>query len=152
MLPDDKKIFYSLNDSEAALLTLYLEARNQGKDGIAAVATVIVNRAEKWKRPIMEICFQPKQFSCYNATDPQYQLAVTLANDIDKALRDKQFDLCKLVWDDGDKEIEGQLKDCLYYRVIGSGKEGDWFDNSIKSGKIVKVCEIHQHEFFKEAG
>lgn len=60
--------------------TLWGEARGEGIRGMAAVARVILNRAEidLWddKRPdwwgegVIEVCTKPGQFSCWNAGDP----------------------------------------------------------------------------------
>ena len=46
--------------------TLYAEARNDGKTGMTAVASVIFNRANKDKTLFTDACLKPKQFSCWN--------------------------------------------------------------------------------------
>lgn len=46
--------------------TLYAEARNDGKVGMEAVASVIFNRAEGDKMLFTKVCLKPKQFSCWN--------------------------------------------------------------------------------------
>lgn len=46
--------------------TLYAEARNDGKDGMEAVASVIYNRAEGDKTLFTSACLKPMQFSCWN--------------------------------------------------------------------------------------
>ena len=46
--------------------TLYAEARNDGKEGMEAVASVIYNRADGKKEFFTNACLKPKQFSCWN--------------------------------------------------------------------------------------
>lgn len=57
--------------------TLWGEARGEGPVGMEAVACVILNRVkigkEKsfwWGRSIEEVCRKHRQFSCWNADDP----------------------------------------------------------------------------------
>ena len=65
----------SLSDTEVLARTLWGEARNQGYDGMEAVACVIRNRAENpgwWGKTLRGVCLAPKQFSCWNGDDPQF--------------------------------------------------------------------------------
>jgi N-acetylmuramoyl-L-alanine amidase len=53
--------------------TLWGEARGEGREGMMAVASVILNRAAKpgwWGRSVAEVCLRPRQFSCWLADDP----------------------------------------------------------------------------------
>lgn len=53
--------------------TIWGEARGEGRPGMQAVASVILNRAARpgwWGRGIAEICLKPAQFSCWLAADP----------------------------------------------------------------------------------
>lgn len=53
--------------------TLWGEARGEGRDGMAAVASVVLNRVKRqtyWGRTVEEVCRKPYQFSCWNANDP----------------------------------------------------------------------------------
>lgn len=53
--------------------TLWGEARGEGIAGMEAVAAVILNRARtgyRHCRSIEAVCVDPKQFSCWNADDP----------------------------------------------------------------------------------
>jgi len=47
-------------------LTILAEARGEGKDGMAAVACVIAQRAENRSITPEKVCLQRKQFSCWN--------------------------------------------------------------------------------------
>ena len=46
--------------------TLWCEARGEGKIGVDAVASVIMNRAKRSGKKVSEVCLQRKQFSCWN--------------------------------------------------------------------------------------
>jgi len=47
-------------------LTIWAEARGEPWAGKLAVASVIVNRARERDLTWEQVCFQPKQFSCWN--------------------------------------------------------------------------------------
>lgn len=68
-----------LSDLEVLTLTLIGEARGEPIEGVVAVANVVRNRANTWKKSISEICLQPKQFSCWNENDPNRDLLNGLA-------------------------------------------------------------------------
>lgn len=59
--------------------TIWAEARNQGKAGMEAVASVILNRAAHprwWGGPdVRSVCLHPWQFSCW-LPEPQGQLSL----------------------------------------------------------------------------
>ena len=53
--------------------TLWGEARGEGREGMEAVAAVVLNRrrtAYRDRTTASEVCLDPKQFSCWNADDP----------------------------------------------------------------------------------
>jgi spore germination cell wall hydrolase CwlJ-like protein len=67
------RLDYSPDDLITLARTLYGEARGEGEAGRIAVAWVVRNRLKRPKRfraTIREICQQPWQFSCWNASDP----------------------------------------------------------------------------------
>lgn len=76
-----------INDPKDILArTLYGEARNQGDEGIKAVACVIINRANDpgwWGKDIISVCLKPFQFSCWNANDPNLP-KIKVVTDADK--------------------------------------------------------------------
>ena len=51
-------------------LTLYLEAGNQGKEGIDLVSSVITQRAKDTKQSPAYVVMRRKQFSCWNSRKP----------------------------------------------------------------------------------
>lgn len=87
-----------LDDLSVVARTIWGEARNQDREGMQAVASVIQNRAHIggwWGSMPREVCLKPYQFSCWNRndpnrakllsvseTDPQYQIAKSLARSV----------------------------------------------------------------------
>lgn len=65
---------FTSQDIEIMARTLYGEVRGEPWDGKVAVAWVIRNRAEsdvkRWQGGVAAVCLSPKQFSCWNAGDP----------------------------------------------------------------------------------
>ena len=84
------------NDSRIVAQTILAEARGDGEAGMYAVAACIKVRAKNRKLTYAQVCLQPKQFSCWNANDPnrakmhrflslpQAEYALMLANNMDK--------------------------------------------------------------------
>lgn len=67
----------SLSELDVVRRTLYGEARGQPIEGIKAVASVIMNRAQRggwWGETPKEVCLKPFQFSCWNKNDPNRQI------------------------------------------------------------------------------
>ena len=62
-------------------LTLYGEARGESLDGKLAVLNVIRNRLKlkTWGETYRAVCLARKQFSCWNAGDPNRVMLITLA-------------------------------------------------------------------------
>jgi len=52
-------------------LTILAEARGEGRDGMAAVACVIAQRAENRSITPEKVCLQKWQFSCWNGKSEQ---------------------------------------------------------------------------------
>lgn len=68
--------------------TLWGEARNQGAIGMQAVGCVIANRVSRgWSgaRTAAEVCLAPRQFSCWNAGDPNRLMLDRIDRDPDEA-------------------------------------------------------------------
>lgn len=84
--------FYKELESDVLARTLWGEARGEGKQGMEAVAAVIINRTEIakklhgywWGNTIIQVCQKPFQFSCWNKSDPNFQklTGLTEENDI----------------------------------------------------------------------
>jgi len=69
----------NLTDSEVLFLTLFGEARGEPVEGQIAVANVVLNRTRIRNMSIRDICLQPKQFSCWNESDPNRKLLEEMA-------------------------------------------------------------------------
>lgn len=70
--------------------TLWGEARNQGEQGMRAVACVINNRLRqkyRKKTSAAAVCLDPKQFSCWNPGDPNLPRMQRIASEPDSAYR-----------------------------------------------------------------
>ena len=70
--------------------TIYGEARgeyyhkNGGLNALEAIGHVIMNRSKDAATPVSSICLKPKQFSCWNKSDPNRKVIenVTIDNPI----------------------------------------------------------------------
>lgn len=65
-----------LTDKVIMALTVWGEARGEFARGQEAVAWVIRNRMDNprwWGRSLRDVCLKPRQFSCWNFEDPNYQ-------------------------------------------------------------------------------
>lgn len=70
--------------------TIWGEARGEGKEGMDAVASVILNRVQVakekggywWGNTIIQVCQKPYQFSCWNKQDPNFK-KLTAVNESD---------------------------------------------------------------------
>ena len=71
--------------------TLYGEARGEGRAGMEAVASVVMNRVRSARYPdsVSAVCLQRMQFSCWNPNDPNRKKIVRLAPGQDNA-----YDAC----------------------------------------------------------
>lgn len=73
--------------------TLWAEARSEGRGGMEAVASVVLNRAAHprwWGHDIGTVCLKPRQFSCWNRDDPQFEAIrrVTIADPLFQVAHD----------------------------------------------------------------
>ena len=80
--------------------TLYYEARSEGKTGIDAVASVILNRAGGNPSNYPDVCFRKNQFSCWNdrsnLTADKYK--VIIPKETLTAPKDREmWNYCKLI-------------------------------------------------------
>eukprot|EP00731_Ephydatia_muelleri_P014889 Em0008g609a len=78
-----------MGDVDVLARTLWGEARGEGRTGMEAVASVIINRVDWphegslwWGNTVEEVCKKPSQFAVWNAGDPNLapMLAVTDAD------------------------------------------------------------------------
>lgn len=69
---------YSNWDEEVLARTLYGEARGEKREGIEAVAAVIMNRLKsgRWGKRAASVCLARKQFSCWDDPNRDKMAAV----------------------------------------------------------------------------
>lgn len=79
------------DDIDVLARTIWAEARGEGRAGMSAVASVIVNRARNprwWGGPsIASVCQKPWQFRCWNPNDPDRAKLLAVTTD-DSAFAD----------------------------------------------------------------
>ncbi len=93
--------------------TLWGEARSEGKEGMEAVASVILNRTQIakrsggywWGNTIIHVCQKPYQFSCWNKSDPNFKKLISVSEE------DIHFATAKRV---AYRAVLGFLKDKTY--------------------------------------
>lgn len=141
----EPKAARQMGEVEVLARTLWAEARNGRIPGMEAVAWVILNRARNprwWGNTIRSVCLAPRQFSCWNASDPQHRRMVsTPKTDPDMAR----------AWDVAERAVQGMLRGDPtrgadhYFAPAGmaGGKPPRWADPS----KL--TLEAHGHRFYR---
>lgn len=85
--------FELITDTELLSMMIYGEARGESTVGKLAVAKVAINRSKHpawWGKTLRECILKPKQFSCFNANDPNSHILLHMA-------QHKEFNLACLV-------------------------------------------------------
>ncbi len=80
----------ALSEAEIVACTLWGEARNQGEEGLRAVACVIANRwrtVYRRQRSAQDVCLDPYQFSCWLKNDPNLPRMLAVARQPDATYR-----------------------------------------------------------------
>lgn len=82
-MPIEQALLSHLDDAAIIALTLYGEARGEGPAGRIAVANVLRNRLlcnrTAFGLTLRDVCLRPKQFSCWNPSDPNFALLLDTA-------------------------------------------------------------------------
>ena len=121
--------------------TIWGEARGEGREGMEAVASVIINRVDWphetplwWGSTVEEVCKKPTQFEVWNAGNPN------LAKMQDVTDKDPQFKMALKI---AGLAVARKLYDRTggathYYAYAGDQKiePPDWTTNCIPSGEI----------------
>jgi cell wall hydrolase len=89
-----------VSDRIILILTIYGEARGESIEGQIAVGCVIRNRVlQSSKNEIYrDICLAPKQFSCWNKDDPNYQILISLAEKMMSPIPDNSPIIRQISW------------------------------------------------------
>src|SRR6266436_1603682 len=81
MVPSDRATLAGLSPAEVLGLTGYGESRSEPVLGIVGVCCVVRTRYQQHYRGALtyaDVCFQPAQFSCWNARDPNLPILLDL--------------------------------------------------------------------------
>lgn len=94
-----------LSDREVLAKTIWGEARSDGYVGMHAVCCTILNRAKRpgwWGKNIREVCLKRRQYSCWNAGDPNLQKMINVTE------TDKEYVVALEI---ADIALDGKLED-----------------------------------------
>jgi len=138
------EILKELSDVEIVALTIIGEARGEPVEGQIAVANVIRNRNIKVGiKHYWEVVLAPKQFSCWNESDPNYHYLVDLATLMlngQKLHEDIQIQIICITRGVLGNELMDNTKGAHYYMttsLFDSPKRPSWaklFKNRIEKG------------------
>lgn len=149
MLPSDRALCMTLTDEQAVALTIYGEARNQKIRGKLAVGFVIWNRSKLWKKPVKEICYS-NDFDCWDTGNPNLDDLMMIVRDwAGQIEKDQALRNC-LIAAQGvlSRNILSNVPNCTFYKRADC--KAPWFDKAIGKSKLIRVCQVGDHEFFKE--
>jgi hypothetical protein len=136
-----------LDNKELVAMAAYLEARNQGPEGITAVCLVIKNRHDLWGQSYQQVCLGKNQFECFDKAE---ELAERIARHWDTVIaEDKALTRCYAI---AQAVVDGKLpsfigKSTCYKRY---DCRSPWFDKEIKAEKLIEQCRIKDHVFYVE--
>lgn len=136
-----------LTDRDYIGLTLYGEARGESTLGKLAVASVFRNRlrTHRWGQTYQEVCLAPKQFSCWNATDPNRDLLMALADALREDRAQQGGVLREVLWI-ADGLLAGAFPsvvgDATHYYASSMSKPPAW----AAEGRL--VAEVGHHRFY----
>ena len=129
-----------MNPTEILARTIWGEARNQGAEGMQAVANTVMNRVVRggwWGSTITGVCLKPWQFSCWNADDPNRAKLLSVTD------ADPQFAEALGI---AQQAIDGDLQDitggATSYKVSSLAWPTSWGE------KIDPICEIGSQSFY----
>lgn len=129
-----------MGDVETLARTLWGEARGEGKEGMAAVASVIMNRVKRggwFGSSITKVCKKPLQFSCWNEGDPNCEKMLEVTE------IDKQYAQALAI---AEKAVAGTLPD-----PTGGATHYHEYKILPKWAKSLKqTTQIGNHIFYKE--
>lgn len=99
-----------IDDIDILARTIWGEARGESISGMEAVASVVLNRVAFskrrgrywWGNDITGVCQAPKQFSCWNKSDPNYQKIIKVGSE------DINYCMCRRI---AERAVSGTLED-----------------------------------------
>ena len=130
---------HSLDTHSVFARTIWGEARGEGRSGMEAVASVILNRAALpgwWGTDVKSVCLAPWQFSCWLPDDPNREKM--LAVDVS----DPQFEIASEI---AAKALAGELAD-------GTGHADSYVNLAVDQPRWLEgakeTCVIGHHTFY----
>lgn len=138
----------SMTDRDWIATTLFGEARGETTAGRLAVASVLHNRlvSRRWGASYEAVCTAPKQFSCWNANDPNLPLLKQIIERIEAGETWADPVLAECYWiADGllSGALRPQVRQATHYYAAWMKQPPKW----AKDGEFVGA--IGQHLFFQ---
>lgn len=127
-------------DLEIGAATIFMEASNQGEEGMIAVAHVLMNRVSDghWGHSVSEVCLWPSQFSSWNTMDQNRQRMAKIP-DTDPIWVKARSIMQAALADVGEDPTLGA---CFYF--ADSIPIPDW------AKRMTKTVQIGNHIFYKD--
>lgn len=117
--------------------TIWGEVRGEPRRGRLAVAEVVLNRTRQRSMTVEDVCLQHRQFSCWNAGDPNLPKLRSVTD------RDAVFRECVEIAENAVSGFAGNLtRGATHYHVLGL--DVSWSRNKIP------CAEIGNHVFFND--
>lgn len=142
---DPSAQFRSLSEARLLAIAIYGEARGEPLGGKIGVASVIMNRVKAggwFGTSLPAVILKPKQFSCFNAVDPNWVTLSAIAADWDRQFqRDKALRECAMV---AERVLAGDLPD----NVMGATHYKTKTCAASWAGTMHLVAVIGNHEFY----
>ena len=140
-------ILDELDEIEVLALTIFGEARGEEVSGQVAVGCVIRNRKDN-RSTYQEVCLKPLQFSCWNTSDPNYELLIGMAEILTRNQNITNVHYLQCFWVAKgiiDNLIKDNTNGCKYYITndLFANNRPKWARNLITPPK-----EIGNQTFF----
>ena len=133
--------YLKMRDIDILARTIWGEARGEGREGMEAVASVIMNRyrSEAWysAKTIAGVAMKAYQFSAWNQDDPNYDQMINVTD------KDPDFALALEI---AREAISGSLDD----RTGGATHYyATWINPPTWTQGATETVQIGKHKFFK---
>ena len=124
--------------------TIAMEAEGEPFEGKLAVAHVIMNRVNKWKKSVADVCLRSFQFSAWN-TDSPTRLRL---DDIDDRIMEVSHQAAVQAYDS--QFQDDPTHGATHYLNIPLTRQLRGGTLPLWVAAMVKTVDIGQHSFYKE--
>ena len=141
--------FGHLDDKQLMALTIYGEARGEGREGMIAVGSVILERVDHrgWDGDtIKSVCLMPWQFSCFLPEDPNFHSLKLTANNF--AAQFRQSDILRKCFAVASDLIDGTLARTPEIAKHNATQYCTAAVNPNWKTKMKLVATVGHHEFY----